>query len=98
MGKPIYLGFSVLELSKFLMYEAYYDKFQPNFGRESIQLHYTDCDSMVLSIETKDIVEDLYNHRDLFDFSNLNITMYCLVKKLKKLLKILKLKLLRVFG
>ena len=72
MDKPIYLGFSVLELSKLLMYETYYDKFQPYFGEENIQLHYTDCDSMVLSIKTRDIVEDLYNLKDLFDFSNLN--------------------------
>ena len=72
MDKPIYLGFSVLELSKLLMYETYYDKFQPYFGEENIQLHYTDCDSMVLSIKTQDIVNDLQNLRDLFDFSNLN--------------------------
>ena len=32
MDKPIYLGFSVLELSKLLMYETYYDKLQPYFG------------------------------------------------------------------
>ena len=62
----------MLELSKLLMYETYYDKFQPYFGGENIQLHYTDCDSMVLSIVAKDIVEDLYNLRDLFDFSSLN--------------------------
>ena len=39
--KPIYLGFSVLELSKLLMYETYYDKLQPDFGQEkySITLH-----------------------------------------------------------
>ena len=29
MGKPIYLGFAVLELSKLHMYETYYDKLQP---------------------------------------------------------------------
>ena len=29
MDKPIYLGFSVSELSKLLMYETYYDKLQP---------------------------------------------------------------------
>ena len=39
MDKPIYLGFSVLELSKLLMYETYYDKLQPYFGQENIQLH-----------------------------------------------------------
>ena len=31
MDKPIYLGFSVLEMSKLLMYETYYDKLQPYF-------------------------------------------------------------------
>ena len=34
MDKPIYLGFSVLELSKLLMYETYNDKLQPYFGQE----------------------------------------------------------------
>ena len=61
MDKPIYLGFSVLELSKFLMYETYYDILQPYFGQEKIQLHYMDCDSFVLSIETENIINDLKN-------------------------------------
>ena len=34
MDKPIYLGFAVLKLSKFLMYETFYDKLQPIFGRK----------------------------------------------------------------
>ena len=59
MDKPIYLGFSVLELSKFLMYETYYDKLQPYFGQENIQLPYMDTDSFVLGVNTKDIVNDL---------------------------------------
>ena len=33
MDKPNYLGFSVLEMSKLLMYETYYDNLQPYFGR-----------------------------------------------------------------
>ena len=57
MDKPIYLGFSVLELSKLLMYETYYDKFQPFFGEENIQYHYGDTDAMVLSIKTKDLLK-----------------------------------------
>ena len=72
MDKPIYLGFSVLELSKLLIYETYYDKLQPYFGQENIQLHYMDCDSFVLSIETENIINDLKNLEDLFDFSNLD--------------------------
>ena len=31
MDKPIYLGFSVLQLSKLFMYRTYYDKLQPYF-------------------------------------------------------------------
>ena len=42
MDKPIYLGFTVLELSKLLMYETYYDKLQSCFGQENIQCHYMD--------------------------------------------------------
>ena len=42
MDKPIYLGFSVLELSKLLMYETYYDKLQPHFDQKNIQCHYMD--------------------------------------------------------
>ena len=61
MDKPICLGFSLLELSKLLMYETFYNNFQPYFGEENIQLHYTDCDSMVLSIKTQDIVNDFQN-------------------------------------
>ena len=42
MDKPIYLAFTVLVLSKLLMYETYYDILQPYFGQENIQLHYMD--------------------------------------------------------
>ena len=48
MDKPIYLGFSVLELSKLLMYETYYDKLQPYFGQKNLHLQYMDTDSFVL--------------------------------------------------
>ena len=42
--KPIYVGFSVLELSKLLMYERYYDKMQTYFGEDNLELHYLDAD------------------------------------------------------
>ena len=58
MDKPIYLGFSVFELSKLLMYETYYDILQPYFGQEKIQILYVDTDAFVLSLNTKDIIKD----------------------------------------
>ena len=72
MDKPIYLGFTVLEFSKLLMYETYYDILQPYFGQENIQLHYMDTDSFVLSFNTKDIIKDLRNLEYFFDYSNLD--------------------------
>ena len=53
MHKEIYLGFAVIELSKLLTHETYYDKLQPYFGPDNLQLHYMDCDSFVLSITTQ---------------------------------------------
>ena len=47
--KPIYIGFCVLELSKVLMYEWYYDKMQPYFGEDNLELHYLDTDSFIYS-------------------------------------------------
>ena len=72
MDKLIYLSFSVLELSKLLMYETYYDKLQPYFGEKKLQLHYMDTDKFVPSVKTKDIIKDLKNLEDLFDISNSN--------------------------
>ena len=86
MDKPIYLGFSVLELSKLHMYETYYDMLQPYFGQESIQLHYIDTDAFVLSLKTKDIIKDLKNLEDIFDFSNLDKNHELFSKKNKKVI------------
>ena len=53
MVKPIYLGFALLELSKLHMYATYYDKLQPYSRPESIQLHYMDTNSFVVSMNKK---------------------------------------------
>ena len=54
------------------MYETYYDKLQTYFGQKNLQLHYMDTDCFVLSVITKDFLEDLKNLEDIFDFSNLD--------------------------
>ena len=91
MDKPIYFGFSVLELSKLLMYETYYDKLQPHFGQEKIQLHYIDTDSFVLSVNTKDVIKDLKNLEDIFDFSNLDKNHELFSNKNKKVIGFFKI-------
>ena len=59
LDKPIYIGFCVLELSNVLVYELDYDKLQPYFNRENIQLLYMDTDSFVLIVNTIDIIKHL---------------------------------------
>ena len=71
MDKPIYLGFAIL-MSKILLYEKYYYKLQPYFGQKNLQLHYMDTDSFVLGVNTEDIIKDLKNLEDKFDFGNLD--------------------------
>ena len=99
MDKPIYLGFALLELSKLLMYETYYDKLQPYFAEKNIQIHYMDTDSFVLSVNTKDFIKDLKTFEDFFDFSNfIRNREYFSFKKTKRLLVTSKQELLRRFG
>ena len=86
MDKPIYLGFSVLELTKLLMYETYYDKLQQYFVQEKIQLLYMDTDSFVLSVNTKDIIENLKDLEDIFDFINIDENHQLFSNKNKKVI------------
>ena len=58
MNKPIYLGFSILEVSKTLMYEFLYDYMKPKYG-EKVKLRYTDTDSFIIQIKTEDFYEDI---------------------------------------
>ena len=41
-------------------------------GQETIQFHYMDTDSFILSVSVKDIIKDIEILEDIFDFSNLN--------------------------
>ena len=58
MNKPVYLGFSILELSKILMYEFLYDYVKPKYG-EKAKLCYIDTDSFIVYIKTDDICKDI---------------------------------------
>ena len=68
------------------MYETYYDKLQPYFEQENLQLHFIDTDGMILSMNTKDIIRDLKQLEDIFDFSNLDENHELFSNKNKKLI------------
>ena len=73
------------------MYETYYDELQLYFGQEIIQLHYMDTDSFVLSVNTNDIIKDLKNSEDIFDFTNLDESHELFSNKNKKVIGFFKI-------
>ena len=60
MNKPVYLGMSILDISKTLMYEFWYDYIKPKY-KEKEKLCYTDTDSFIINIFTEDIFKDINN-------------------------------------
>ena len=60
MNKPIYLGLSLLDISKILMYEFWYDYMKPKCGND-VKLCYMDTDSFVMNIKTSDFYKDIAN-------------------------------------
>ena len=68
------------------MYETYYDRLQPYFEKETIQLHCMDCDSFVFSMKTENNLKDSKNLEDIFDFSNLDENHELLSNKNEKVI------------
>ena len=60
MNKPKYLGTSILDISKTLMYEFWSDYVKPKYKYKA-KLCYMDTDSFVIDIFTKDFFEDISN-------------------------------------
>ena len=70
MYKPVYLGMSILDISKTLMYEFWYDYIKPKY-RDRASLCYMDTDSFVIYVITEDFYEDIANDVERwFDTSN----------------------------
>ena len=70
MNKPVYLGMSILDISKTLMYELWYDYLKPKY-KDNPKLCYMDTDSFVINIFTKGIFEDINNYAERwFNTSN----------------------------
>ena len=70
INKPIYLGLSILDISKILMYEFWYDYIKLKYGND-VKLCYMDTDSFVMNIKTNDFYKDISNDVEKrFDTSN----------------------------
>ena len=69
LKRPVYVGMSVLDLSKHLMYDFYYNQLKKQYG-EHCQLLYTDTDSLLLEIQTENVYEDMGASVHLYDTSD----------------------------
>ena len=67
LNKPIYVGFCILELSKLLMYQFHYDYILKTFN--DVKLLFTDTDSLVYEIRGRNVYEQCFKDKHLFDYS-----------------------------
>ena len=58
MNKPVYLGLSILDISKTLMYEFWYDYIKPKYA-DNVKLCCMDTDSFILNVKTEDSMKIL---------------------------------------
>ena len=58
MNKPVYLGQAILDISKTLMYEFWYDYLKPKYD-DKVKICYMDTDSLIIHVKTEDFYKDV---------------------------------------
>ena len=90
INKPIYLGLSILEINRILMYEFWYDYIKPKYG-DNTKLCYTDTGSFIIHIKTEDFYKDIANDVEKrFDTSNYEVDRPLPTGKNKKVIGLMK--------
>lgn len=69
LNKPVYLGQTILDDSKYLMYDFHYNFMLKNIPRSDIDLLFTDTDSLCYNIRKHDIYEIMKANKEKFDLS-----------------------------
>jgi hypothetical protein len=69
LNKPIFMGASILDLSKLLMFRFPYDVIREKYG-DKAKLLFTDTDSLCYHIETPDVYADMGQMASHFDTSD----------------------------
>lgn len=69
LNKPVYIGQTILDLSKLVIYGFHYN-FMKNLYEDNIKLLFTDTDCLMYEIETPNLNEDIVKYNSMFDLSN----------------------------
>ena len=90
MNKPIYLGLPILDISKILMYEFWYDYMKPKYN-DNVKLCYMDTDSFIMNIKTNDFYKDItYDVEKRFDTSTYEVNRPLPTENNKKVIGLMK--------
>ena len=90
INKRIYLGLSVLEISRKLMYECWYDYLKPKYD-DNVKLCYMDTDNFIMHIKTEDFYKDIADDVEKrFDKSNYEVNRALPTGKNKKKIRLMK--------
>ena len=69
LNRPAYVGMCILDLSKTLMYDFHYNYIKKKYGNRA-KLLFTDTDSSTYEIKAKDIYNQFWNDKEMFDNSD----------------------------
>ena len=72
LNKPIYVGMAILDLSKWLIYDFYYNHLKKEYD-DKVRLLYTDTESVIIHVRTEDLYGDMKKNMDVYDTSNFDI-------------------------
>ena len=87
MNKPVYLGLSVLDLSKTLLYKFWYGYIKRKYNI-NVKLRYVDIDSFIADLKTNGICKDIATDVEIrFYSSNFKIDRQEKIKKITQLMK-----------
>ena len=90
MNKTVYLGLSILDLSKAVMYEFWYDSVKAKYG-ENVKRCYMDTDSFIINVKTEDIYIDIAEYvKARLDTSIFELGRPLLNEKNKKVIGLMK--------
>ena len=69
LNKPVYTGMTILDNSKILMYDFFYNHLKKQYGQRC-EFLYTDTDSLLLEIKADDVYKDIKSNENQYDTSD----------------------------